>query len=428
MREHLHQRDSQVQSASRLRVLAAFLPPLHLKSAVLAICILIIPSMARAQLPEYQLDYTGQQVVKLAHLFPSDCHRTAVTGRIVKREFDARGIVPTGVVIQSPSGDRSFINIDQVTIDSPKISAVARGWILTGLRTMLNEGQDVSIDIKLCGAAGRVAYLDGVSISGAAVPPRLATGTQFDDAEAQLRVRQAANAAIASAREVDDLRKGLDVERKRAAQTSEERDLNRETIARLEGVLRDAEARQRDRETALKAAQDARARGLAAEAERQGFEDRQRQQTEEAARRKAEDDAPKKAAAGDFPVASCKIWNGTVVEKSGINTQRATLKGVVTKADVQEYCERDPGGMRAGGKLTVEQCISQIQQEIGRVELITTANCNAGTLTFRYGARAPEHAQFPLSKFADTSCASGMPPLIEQFKMLCPTAASRLLQ
>ena len=45
--------------------------------------------------------------------------------------------------------------------------------------------------------------------------------------------------------EVDELRKALEAERKRTLLTSEERDLNRETIATLEKNLRAAEARQR---------------------------------------------------------------------------------------------------------------------------------------------------------------------------------------
>ena len=67
-------------------------------------------------------------------------------------------------------------------------------------------------------------------------------------------------------------------------------------------------------------------------------------------------------AAGDFPLASCKGWNGTIVESSGVNSQSAVIRGIVTKADVQEYCERDPGGVtkQYGGKLTAGQCVSQV--------------------------------------------------------------------
>jgi len=126
-------------------------------------------------------------------------------------------------------------------------------------------------------------------------------------------------------------------------------------------------------------------------------------------------------ASGDYPVASCKSWNGTITEKSGINSRNALIKGSVTKADVQEYCERDPGGMtkQYGGKLTVEQCVAKTQQEIGKVDLVTKANCSTGTLVFQYGSRPPTSVRFPLGADANQSCASGMPPLIEQFKILC---------
>jgi hypothetical protein len=133
-------------------------------------------------------------------------------------------------------------------------------------------------------------------------------------------------------------------------------------------------------------------------------------------------------AAGDYPLASCKGWNGTVTEKSGVNSENAMIKGIVTKADIQEYCERDPGGMtkKYGGKLTEEQCVAQVQGEVGRVELASAANCGAGTMVFRDGSRPPRAIRFPLGPNADTSCASGAPPLIEQFKLLCPVSARRL--
>jgi hypothetical protein len=80
----------------------------------------------------------------------------------------------------------------------------------------------------------------------------------------------------------------------------------------------------------------------------------------------------------------------------------------------------------SGGKVTAEQCVVQMQQEIGRADLSTTANCSSGALTFRYGARPPTMVHFPLTANSDTSCASGMPPLIEQYKLLCPASALRL--
>ena len=101
--------------------------------------------------------------------------------------------------------------------------------------------------------------------AGAPPPTAAPAGPTFDDAEAQLRIRQAASAASAAAVEVDELRKALETERKRVLQTNEERDLNRETIATLEKNLRAAEARQRERDAALREAQEARRRGLSAD-------------------------------------------------------------------------------------------------------------------------------------------------------------------
>lgn len=133
-------------------------------------------------------------------------------------------------------------------------------------------------------------------------------------------------------------------------------------------------------------------------------------------------------AAGDFPLASCKGWNGTVTERDGIDTARATMRGVITKADLQEYCERDPGGETKayGGKLTKAQCVTKYLREEGGSPLSAEADCRAGTVSYRYGSRQAGRARFPIGPDGDTSCASGMPPLIEQFKTLCPAAARRL--
>src|SRR4051794_24715547 len=127
-------------------------------------------------------------------------------------------------------------------------------------------------------------------------------------------------------------------------------------------------------------------------------------------------------AAGDFPLASCKGWNGTVVERNGIDTPAATMRGIITKADLQEYCERDPGGetKEFGGNLTTAQCVTKYFLSDSRVQLAASANCRTGVVQYRYGNRSPQQAKFPLRPDADTSCASGMPPMIEQFKMLCP--------
>jgi len=131
---------------------------------------------------------------------------------------------------------------------------------------------------------------------------------------------------------------------------------------------------------------------------------------------------------GDYPLASCAGNNGTIVEKTSVNTDRATIKGIITKADMQEYCERDPGGitLNFGGKLTVRQCVEQEYRKKKDTYFETTANCAAKTLSFRYNGKLDRSVRFPLSSDADTSCASGMPPLITQFVVLCPDAAKRL--
>lgn len=109
-------------------------------------------------------------------------------------------------------------------------------------------------------------------ILGASSPTWAQAAAAFDDADAQLRVRQASTAAAEAAAAVDRLRKALAAERGKVLGSDAERDLNRETIAGLEKNLRDAETRQRDTDKALKDAQEARNRGLAGEAERRKLE------------------------------------------------------------------------------------------------------------------------------------------------------------
>ena len=112
--------------------------------------------------------------------------------------------------------------------------------------------------LMACGAVGLQAMTASPTWAQASAAP-------FDDAEAQLRIRQASLAASAAAREVDSLRKELEVERRRVVQTESERDLNQAILKGLEKDLRVAEATQQDADTALKAAQAARARGLPAD-------------------------------------------------------------------------------------------------------------------------------------------------------------------
>ncbi|MBB4114534.1 MULTISPECIES: hypothetical protein [Rhizobium] len=131
------------------------------------------------------------------------------------------------------------------------------------------------------------------------------------------------------------------------------------------------------------------------------------------------------AQAADFPLASCAGWNGTLISRTGIDSSTAVMEGKLTRADFQEYCKRDPGHeTRAhGGKLTVKQCVAMYTKESGKDTFHSTANCSEGTLSFEPSAGEPQSVTFPLPENSDVSCASGMPPLIEQFSLLCPQAA-----
>lgn len=129
---------------------------------------------------------------------------------------------------------------------------------------------------------------------------------------------------------------------------------------------------------------------------------------------------------GDYPIASCKIWNGTIRKVSGQDSQHALMVGVVTDDDLREYCQRAPGGetIEYGGKLTVEECVKTYRSELKEDRVRSIADCHRGTIVFQ-GNYGTSSAQFPLGPDEDDSCASGMPPLQAQFRILCPTNAAR---
>ena len=136
--------------------------------------------------------------------------------------------------------------------------------------------------LKLGAILATLAILGAPNATNPSAWALASSSAPFDDAEAQLRVRQAAGAAVAAARMVNELRQALEVERKHAVLAGEDRDLNQETIKALEKQLRDAETRQRELETALKEVQEARSRSLAAQRQRQKLEDTQHRDAENA--------------------------------------------------------------------------------------------------------------------------------------------------
>ncbi|MER9937120.1 hypothetical protein [Mesorhizobium sp. M0088] len=127
---------------------------------------------------------------------------------------------------------------------------------------------------------------------------------------------------------------------------------------------------------------------------------------------------------GDYPLASCSGWNGTLTKSSGQNGRNARMSGIVTEPDLVEYCERDPGGetIRNGGTKTVGECAKELAYEMN-TRMRTVANCESGVLRFFYGSKPERTMKLPLPD--DRSCASGLPPLIDQFQMLCPRMAQR---
>ncbi|GAU86873.1 hypothetical protein [Bosea sp. BIWAKO-01] len=74
------------------------------------------------------------------------------------------------------------------------------------------------------------------------------------------------------------------------------------------------------------------------------------------------------------------------------------IKSIVTKADLQEYCERDPGGevKPPGSRPGISQCVARYLKTESGSELIAMANCPAGLLEFQYGSNSPRRLKFPL--------------------------------
>ena len=109
---------------------------------------------AAAYLPMYQLDPGMNNVVALNHIFLNDegCQNAGeMLGHVAKREFDTKGIIPTGFVLELASGERKFINIPQLGIEN--LSRVDLAWIVQGLQRFTKEGNMVVAGLKACGNA-----------------------------------------------------------------------------------------------------------------------------------------------------------------------------------------------------------------------------------------------------------------------------------
>jgi len=123
------------------------------------------------------------------------------------------------------------------------------------------------------------------------------------------------------------------------------------------------------------------------------------------------------ANAETYPVASCKSWDGSINYLTGKNSSNAQMVGTITYENVKEYCTR---GLY--DKADIKKCIDENIIRATDADLKTTANCELGTLTFQY--RDPERKFSKSLNFnvqpSNTSCASGVPALMRQFRLLCP--------
>ena len=127
---------------------------------ILAASFITAAAYAQDTAPKYQLDQKQTSVVQMSSLSPgSDCHPARLAGRVIKREFDDSALIVTGVVIEKRDGSRDFVAID---LELENASMADREWLITGLQTLLQEGKQVSLGVKLCGAAGRAVVLDSI--------------------------------------------------------------------------------------------------------------------------------------------------------------------------------------------------------------------------------------------------------------------------
>jgi hypothetical protein len=101
------------------------------------------------------------------------------------------------------------------------------------------------------------------------------------------------------------------------------------------------------------------------------------------------------------------------------------MGGIVTRANVEEYCNRIVPEDKSARDVAVAACIQESLPMASKALLAVRANCTKGTLEFSDGTET-KRVQFPVAATADTSCASGMPPLIAQFRKLCPQRAAEL--
>lgn len=120
----------------------------------------------------------------------------------------------------------------------------------------------------------------------------------------------------------------------------------------------------------------------------------------------------------DFPMASCKGWDGTVTKIVGANTPYAEMHGKITQSNLAEYCFR----MNQPDTNQINKCMEENLHVEKVATVYSQADCDAGTIKFNYqvgNLKIDRKANFS-KKPENISCASGLPPLMEQFRLMCP--------
>jgi hypothetical protein len=136
--------------------------------------------------------------------------------------------------------------------------------------------------------------------------------------------------------------------------------------------------------------------------------------------------------ARDFPLASCKGANGTIAKLSGVDTDHASMEGSITEPDVIEYCVR-----QKGARETLDHCVHETVERTSPTRYRAAANCPQHLLEskidklteqFKLITQNDERAwkSVRTGKVLGNSCGDGTPPLLEQFKILCPREADLL--
>jgi uncharacterized protein len=143
----------------------------------------------------------------------------------------------------------------------------------------------------------------------------------------------------------------------------------------------------------------------------------------------------KSSSKNEFPLASCKSWNGTITFITGQDTSNAQMEGAVRQDDLLEYCLRQSIGQTAPlrGSNSIEQCVNDLKKDEEGTKLAARADCLQRKISNRRGQDHSEEYLFvPIAGEVNwltqdvsipfpTACAGDMFPVEQQFRLLCPS-------